>query len=64
MFFFCLIQSINYISSKQYVMDGIQKPYLYEASALSSFAFHKEDLDANSINRLHRGLPKFWQVII
>lgn len=44
-------------------MKGIQSPYVYVASPLTSFGFHKEDKDANSINYLHRGKPKFWYFI-
>lgn len=44
-------------------MKGIQSPYVYAASPLTSFGFHKEDLDANSINYLHRGKPKVWYFV-
>lgn len=58
------IQAFKFESvSFQYVMNGIQSPYVYDSSPLTSFGVHKEDLDANSINYLHRGEPKVWYMI-
>lgn len=45
-------------------MDGIQSPYLFIGGPLTSFAFHLEDGNANSINFLHRGAIKVWYFIL
>lgn len=44
-------------------MDGIQSPYLLIGGPLTSFAFHIEDGNVNSINFLHRGAIKFWYFV-
>lgn len=41
-------------------MAGIQSPFLYVGSIFTSFGFHLEDADLDSINYLHRGKPKIW----
>lgn len=44
-------------------MKGIQTPYTYVGSALTSFALHVEDGNLNSINYLHFGQQIVWYVI-
>lgn len=41
-------------------MAGIQSPFVYVGAPLTSFGFHLEDGDLNSINYLHEGDPKIW----
>lgn len=43
--------------------DGIQLPYIYIGSPLSSFPFHLEDGNLCAINYLHAGLPKLWYFV-
>lgn len=45
------------------VLEGINKPYVYVGCWKSLFAWHKEDLDLQSINYLHFGKPKYWYSI-
>lgn len=42
---------------------GIHTSYLYIGSNGSSFSYHTEDLDANSMSLLHLGAPKVWIAI-
>lgn len=43
--------------------DGIQTPYVYFGSPLSSFPYHLEDGNLCAINYLHEGQPKMWYFI-
>lgn len=44
-------------------VKGITTPFAYVGGPLTSFAFHVEDGDLGSINKLQEGEPKVWYIV-